>query len=242
MERTSTITRLTLAILAAAILCLVTGCESPEAKLRSEGLSLYAQNQYEPALDKFNAALKYNQFDARSNYYAGAIQTKLGHYEQAEYHLKLAWQADPSLPDVKDALTEVLLREGKEDAALDFLERDAALTAKAVDPRPEMVAAKRPVDKSVQERMFKGKGGDRLRVATTYEKIGDMENAKINYAKAIKMNPNSVDVLMAAGQFYTKIGDKTAATEAYGKAYHIDPAAPGLVEAMTKAGIPLSGS
>jgi tetratricopeptide (TPR) repeat protein len=229
-------------MLLAAAVCLLAGCEAPESKLRSEGLSLYGQEQYEPALDKFNGALKYDQFEPRANYYAGSIQAKLGHYEQAEYHLKLAWQADPSLGDVKDALTEVLLREGKEDAALDFLERDAALTAKVLDPRPEIVSSKRPSDKTVQERMFKGKGGDRLRVATTYEKIGDMENAKANYAKAIKMNPNSVDVLTAAGLFYSKIGDKDAATDAFGKAYHIDPAAPGLVDAMTKAGIPLSGS
>ncbi len=240
METISVTSKLMLAVVAMVFVSTLTGCANPAAKLRGEGLALYSGNAYEPALEKFNAALKYDEFEPRANYYAGAIHEKLGHYEQAEYHLKLAWQADPGFGNVKDALTETLLLEGKEDGALDFLERDAALTAKVADPRPEK-NGKRPYTKQVEERMFLNKGGDRLRVAKTYEKIGDMENAKINYAKALKMAPNNADYFLAAANFYVKIGDHAAADAAFHRAYRIDPATPGLVDAMTKAGVAISG-
>ena len=145
------------------------------------------------------------------------------------------------LDDVKDALTETLLREGKEDAALDFLERDAALTAKVIDPRPSK-NSKFPYNKQVEERMYLHKTDDRLRVAQTYEKIGDLENARINYAKAVQMAPQDAAILLAVGKFYAKIGDTAAAAATFHKAYRIDPATPGLVDAMTRAGVAISGS
>jgi len=241
MKLNVTLGKILLSLAAVAFLGGLTGCESPAAKLRTEGLGLYDKGSYEPALQKFDAALQYDQFDARSNYYAGAIQSKLGKYEQAEYHLKLAWQADPGRPEVKEALAETLVREGKEDAALDFLERDAALTAQVVDPRP-LKAGKMLYTKQVEERMYLGKAGDRLRVAQIYEKIGDMENAKVNYRKALDMAPNDPVFLLAAGRFYAKTGDRATAGAALRKAYSIDPTTPGLVDAMTHAGVAISGN
>jgi tetratricopeptide (TPR) repeat protein len=215
-------------------------CTPPQEKLRTQGINLYDQGNYEAAQADFAKALSYDEFDARTNYYAGADYEKQGKYAEAEYHLKLAWQADPGYPDVKESLTEVLLRQGKTDAALDFLERDAALTAKVKDPRATKYEVKHPYQKQTEERMFLGRAEDRYRIAQTYEKIGDMENAAINYRKAIAMSPSNTGYMVGAAQFFTRINNKPAAIEILKKAYAIDPATPGLVDLMTRDGLSIS--
>lgn len=189
------------------------GCETPAMKLRNEGLRLYHQHKYAAALQKFNQSLKYNESQPRGNYYAGASDYMLGRYEQSQYHYKMAWRVDPNYGHVKSALAEALIKSGKPNEAMDFLERDAALT-------------QRPAG--------------RLRVARFYEKLGDLDDARANYVKAAEMAPADANIQMQTAQFFDRIGQKSAAGKYYAQAYKINPALPGLVPAMLNDGLTIS--
>ncbi len=215
---------------------LLTGCESEQVKARKAGIALYNQDNYPAALDKFNTALTYDQSSAVDNYYAGMSHLEQNHLVQAEYHFKLAWQANPGMADLKQALTEVLLREGKKDEALAYLERDAQLTAKVKDPRWKKSLSNRRYMDEIDEAMFLGQTGDRLRIARTYEKLGDFDNAKLYYEQAKAMAPHGAKVRMYIGEFYGRTGNPELAKAELNEAYRLDPKTPGLAEAMAKYG------
>src|SRR6202012_731494 len=107
--------------------------------------------------------LSYDQFDAQSNAYAGLIMYRQGNYEQAAYHFKVALQSDPSSEEAKDGLTAAFIKLDKPDLALDYLERSSALADKVKDPRMAQSASKVPLQLETEARLYKGKGGDRVR-------------------------------------------------------------------------------
>lgn len=218
-------------------LALVTGCQSEQIKARKAGIALYNQQNYPAAQEKFDKALSYNQSSAEDNYYAGMSHLEQGHLVQAEYHFKLAWQANPGMADLKQALTEVLVREGKVDEAIAYLERDAQLTAKVEDPRWQKGLSNRRYMSEVEEQMFLGRAGDRLRIARTYEKLHDYDNAKVYFEQAKAMAPNAPKVRLAIGEFYGRIGNTAVARDEISAAYKLDPKTPGLAEAMAKYGV-----
>ncbi len=192
---------------------LLAGCESPAMKLRNQGLSLYHKGNYKSALVKFNGALKYNPADPRANYYAGASDFMLARYQEAAFHYKTAWTVDPNFGHVKSALAEALIRAGRPNQAMNFLERDAELT---------------------------GRVNGRLRVARFYKRIGDLDDARVNYAKAASMAPSNPEVLMQVAEFYDSVGEKQAVRALYIRIYQLDPVMPGLVERMQHDGITIS--
>ena len=218
-----------------AVVLLAGGCQSPAIRLTKEGVVQYKAGEYPNAYETFSKALTYDQFNAESNYYAGMSAFQMGRYDTAGYHLRLAWQKDPSLGDVKDALTEILIREGKPDEALNFLDRDAELTAKTKDPRLAKTINKRPYKLQTEEGMYLRKADDRCRVGQVYEKLGDLDNAAVNYERALSMASNDPDILTTVGQFYARVNQREKAAKLFAKAYNIDPKTPGLAEAIQKA-------
>lgn len=218
-------------------LMLLTGCKSEQIKAREAGIELYNQQNYPAALEKFNKALSFNESSAEDNYYAGISHLEQGHLVQAEYHFKLAWQANPGIGELKQALTEVLIREGKTDEAIAYLERDAQLTAKVKDPRWQKSISNRRYMSEIEEAMFIGRAGDRLRIARTYEKLGDFDNAKVYFEQAKAMAPNGPKIRLAVGEYYGRIGNVAVARDEISAAYRLDPKTPGLAEAMAKYGL-----
>lgn len=210
------------------------GCQSPQLKLRDQGIVQYKSGDYTTSYDTFSKALGYNQFNAENNYYAGMSAYQLGRYETASYHLKLAWQANPSLGDVKEALTEVLIRLGRPDDALDYLDRDAEFTAKTKDPRWLKTISKRPYVWQTEEGMYLRKAEDRCRVGRVYERLGDMDNARLNFEKAVTLAPKDTYILTQVGSYYARVGQADKAAGYFTKAYNIDPKTPGLQEAIAK--------
>ncbi len=192
---------------------LLAGCESSAMRLRNQGLSLYHQGKYQSALQKFNAALQSNPSDPRANYYAGASDYMLARYQEAAFHYKTAWTVDPNFGHVKSALAEALIRAGRPNEAMNFLERDAELT---------------------------GRVNGRLRVARFYKRIGDLDDARVNFVKAAAMAPTNPEVLMQVAQFYDSIGEKGKARALYIRIYQLDPAMPGLVESMQHDGVTIA--
>ncbi len=196
-------------LLAAIGMLFLAGCESPAMRLRNEGLRLYHQGHYQAAVRKFDDALNYNQSEPHGNYYAGAADYMLGRYEQAIYHYKLALQTNPNYGQAKSALAQAYIKEGKPNEAMNTLERIAALT---------------------------GRVGDRLRVARFYARLGDLDDARVNYMKAATMAPNDPVVLIAVGKFFDRIGRRKQAVGYYEQAYRMAPPTPGLVKLLSAHG------
>ncbi len=189
------------------------GCTSTAMQLRNSGLALYARGQYRQAHNKFQQALAETPTDPRANYYLASTDYRLHRYEQAAYHYKLAWTQDPAFPHIASATADALIHAGKANEAMNFLERDAALTH------------------SVRAR---------LRVAHFYQRLGDMDNARANFLRATKIAPNNPRVFIDLGNFYQSIGRRHSAGMAYAAAYDINPLLPGLVAKMQSDGVMLS--
>jgi tetratricopeptide (TPR) repeat protein len=224
----------------AALLGLLTGCETNLEKFRKEGVRLYNAQQYDDSLATLNKALHEDQFDAVSNAYAGLIDLRSDRLQQAEYHFHVALDADPSSEEAKDGLTATLVKQGKPDLALDALERSAKVAEGVEDPRGLKSNIKVPYTKDVEERLFLGKVKDRIRIAKAYETLGDYDNAFTYYKKALELAPDDAGILLATGLLAERAKNPERAREYLRQAYLKDPGLPGLTEAMTRNGLPIS--
>ncbi|HVT79645.1 MAG TPA: tetratricopeptide repeat protein [Phycisphaerae bacterium] len=222
------------------MLSFLTGCETTLQKFRREGVDSYKAQNYDQSLAYLNKALHEDQFDAVSNTYAGLNYYHNEQYVQAAYHFNVALNADPSSEEAKAGLTATLIKQGKPDEALDALERAAKLAEKVQDPREQKSTPKRPYKYQTEERMFLGKGGDCVRIARTYEKLGDYDNALVYYKKALEREPGNANVLMSIADLAERAGNKPLAQEYLKRAYSADPSLPGLTQAMTRNGVAIS--
>ncbi len=227
-------------LVAFVLLSFLTGCETTLQKFRREGVQAYDAKQYDQSQAMLSKALHEDEFDAVSNTYAGLNYYQSGNYVQAAYHFNVALSADPSSEQAKAGLTATLIKEGKPDEALDALERAAKLAEKVNDPSWQKSNYKKPYTKQTEENLYKGKVDDRVRIARTYEKLGDYDNAFVYYQKALELAPNNPNILMSMADLAERAGNKPRAQEYLRKTYLADPATPGLTQAMTRNGVAIS--
>lgn len=218
----------------------LTACTAPVEKYRHEGVRLYQQQQYDAALEAFTKSLADDASDPVSNAYAGLIHYRAGHLTQAAYHAKIALDMDPSNPEAREVLLASLIKQDKSDEAINNLERLSALADKTRDPRWLKGDAKRRYQMETEERLFLGRAHSRYQVASTYERLGDLDNARLWYERALQQAPNNTRVLMALARLYDRAGNKERLVEYVRRVYALDPAAPGLVDLMTRNNIALS--
>jgi len=224
----------------AAMLGLLTGCETNLEKFRKEGVRLYNAQQYDDSLATLNKALQENNSDPVSNAYVGLIDLRSDHLQQAEYHFQLALDMDPSSEEAKAGLTATLVQQGKPDLALDALERAAKVSEGVEDPRGLKTNIKVPYTKEIDERLFLGKVKDRIRIAKAYETLGDYDNAFTYYKEALKLEPDDAGILMSIGLLAERAKNPERAREYLRLAYLKDPGLPGLSAAMTRNGLAIS--
>jgi len=230
-------------VLLVALLAALTGCQTELEKNRKLGVQQYNDQQYDAALTSFKSALTHDRFDAVSNAYAGLIEYRADHLQQAEYYFRVALDSDPSSEEAKSGLTATLVKQGKPDLALDALERSAELAEKVDDPRWER-GLKRPYTKQVEERLFLGKVNDRVRIAKTYETLlGDYDNALIYYKKALELGPRDnvqATILFSIATMAEHAKNPEMAKDYLAQAYRKDPSVPGLTDAMTRNHLAIS--
>jgi tetratricopeptide (TPR) repeat protein len=215
-------------LVAAFVVTALTGCESDLERNRKLGVALYKQEKLDDSQVALQKALKDDQFDAVANAYQGMIDYRANHLEQAEYHFHVALNADPSSEEAKAGLTATLIKKGQPDQALDALERAAKMAEKVDDPRWLKSDIKKPYTKQVEEKLFLGKVNDRIRIARTYEKLGDYDNALVYYKKALEMSPDNANELMSIADMAERAGNRAQAREYLAQAYKADPSQPGI--------------
>ncbi|HVX83311.1 MAG TPA: tetratricopeptide repeat protein [Phycisphaerae bacterium] len=215
-------------------------CTSPLEHYRELGIAQYNKDDYSQSLASLNKALSYDESDPAANTYAGLIHYRAGEYEQALYHFKVALQLDPSSEKAKNGITATLIKLGHPDLALDYLERAAALALKVKDPRLEKSEVKRPYLKQTEENLYLSKASDRVRIAKTYEALGDYDNALAYYQKALQYAPDDGAILLQIARLYEKTGNTAGVREYLARAYRAAPQTPGLTDEMTKNGLAIS--
>jgi tetratricopeptide (TPR) repeat protein len=91
----------------------------------------------------------------------------------------------------------------------------------------------------VEERLFLGRFNDRVRIAKVYESLGDYDNALVYYKRALELRKDTstmLDIVAMAD----RAKNPALAREYLTLAYRTDPATPGIVEALTSHGLPIS--
>ena len=228
------------ALLTLTTLAALAGCATKLETYRKEGVSLYKAEKFDASMTSLENAMKIDQFDPVSNAYAGLIHYRAAEYQQAEYHFRVALNADPSNEEAKEGLTMTLIKQGHPDQALDALERASAMAEKVKDPRWLKANFKVPYTHQVEERLFTGKVADRVRIAYAYEKLGDYDNAIVYYNKALDISPEDPKILMTIAEMYEKAGNKDKTKEYFKRVYAKDPATPGITDALTRNNIAIS--
>jgi tetratricopeptide (TPR) repeat protein len=226
-------------VLAAALLSLLTGCETTVEHYRNEGVRLYQAQQYDQSRTALNQALQADKADSVSNTYAGLIALRTGQLAVAENHFRIAMDMDPSNVEAKDGLANTLIKAGKADQALDALERAAKMADDVADPRRDKSNIKVPSTKQVEERLFLGRYDDRVRIARIYESLGDFDNALKFYQKALEIR-NDTNTMMSIVALAERAKNQPLARQYLTMAYLKDPRTPGIVEAMTRNGLAIS--
>lgn len=78
------------------------------------GIGYLQQNNFELASEKLTRALRYNPKNVKANYTYAILQDRLGQYELAEHHYKLATELDPKNSEAANNYGAFLCRNQRE--------------------------------------------------------------------------------------------------------------------------------
>jgi tetratricopeptide (TPR) repeat protein len=92
-----------------------------------EGHQLYKQNQYAPALERFNLAAECDPSHSEIYYWRGVLFAHQGNLPEAQQDLERAVQLNPKHFESYRSLDWVLAKQGKWDAVVEYWNRFLAL-------------------------------------------------------------------------------------------------------------------
>ena len=106
----------------AAALCLAAGCALPQGEDRAQlfnedGIHLFANGDYQNALESFDLALTLRPQDPGLLYNVAQCYDRLGDVRKAEVHYGYCLVQDPKHADARLALVELCYRTGRRDQA-----------------------------------------------------------------------------------------------------------------------------
>jgi len=150
-------------------------------------LSLWAQASLERGLPQdeaearrlAEAALRINPQDAGSHYIIGVLELRASHLDAAIGHLEAALQADPSRLDVRTNLLKAYQRAGRS--------ADADHELKVLDAQTEY---QRQVDVLIARTQVQPNDARlRLRLGDLYASVGKRRQARVEYERALDLDP-----------------------------------------------------
>ena len=172
-----------------------------------QGVRLFQQGQYQPALQEFQKALSSDPKNADACYNMAATTHRMGAQKsdqkmlaQAETLYNQCLDLDPKHADCYRGLAVLLVETGRQDRAFNLLKNWASADPKSADARIEL--------------------------ARLYEEHGDFETAKVHLNQAILADQNSARAWAALGRLRERVGDYPQALANYQRSWSLNPRKP----------------
>lgn len=204
------------------------GCASHNAQLKNaEGVQLFSQGSYDPAIKAFEEAIQLDANDANAYYNIASTQHHIAkttgereRFEQAEVYYRLALSKNPDFAAAYRGLSVLYVDNGKEKEAFELLTAWATSRQDKIEPKMEL--------------------------ARLYSEYGKVEDASNCIAAAYAISPEDPKVLRAFGYVREMSGDPNAALTAYKESLKHEPQQDDLVARVayleTRIHSPILGS
>lgn len=188
------------AFVLSTLLLATPGCESLASRgMNAEGVRLFQQGQYAPALQQFQQAI-YNDPKNPDGYYnlaatyhrMGNAEHRQADLEQAERLYNQCLDQDPNHRECYRGLAVLLIEQNRTQEAF-------RLVQGWVERQPTSADA-------------------RIELARLCEEFGDVKSAKERLVEALSINPNDTRALAALGKIREQLGEKEQALANYQRA------------------------
>lgn len=203
--------RRAVAVLLASAAVSGAGCKMAADSQNVQGVRLFQQGQYQPALQEFQKALSSDPKNADAYYNMAATTHRMGLQSsdqkllaQAETLYNQCLDLDPKHTDCYRGLAVLLAETGRQDRAFNLLKNWASTDPKSADARIEL--------------------------ARLYEEHGDLETAKVHLNQALLADQNNARAWAALGSLRERVGDYSQALANYQRAWSLNSAQAGVAE------------
>ena len=203
--------RLAAAIGLAGLLACFPGCKVAADGQNLEGVRLFQQGQYYPALQQFQKAVATNPTNADAYYNMAATLHRMGSQKgdqqalaQAETLYNQCLDLDENHADCRRGLAVLLVETGRPDRAFALLKNWATSSPNVSDARIEL--------------------------ARLYEEFGDLETAKLHLNQAVMVDQNNHRAWAALGRIRERTGDYQQALANYQRSWSLNSLQPAVAE------------
>jgi tetratricopeptide (TPR) repeat protein len=180
------------------------GCSNFASRgMNAEGVRLFQQSQYQPAIQQFQQAVYADPTNADSYYNMAAVYHQTGKLanrradlDQAENLYNQCLDRDPEHKDCYRGLAVLLVEEGRTTEAF-------RLVQGWCDRQPTSAEA-------------------RIEIARLYEEFGDQRSAMQRLSEALTLDPNNARALAAIGKLREQSGDQVQAMANYQRSLFIN--------------------
>jgi cellulose synthase operon protein C len=191
-----------------------------------------AQSKFPSATSELQSALKMDAKSAEIRWLLGKVHLETGHAPEAEYELQQAQSLGWTRDDIRPAMAQALLAQGKfqEVIALDFRDLGATSAAQLLSSQALAAVSSQQLDKA-QELAFLALRKDpqllqaKLAVATILVNRGDVQNAVTLVDKILESNPENGAAWGLKGQVLRLQGKLDEARAAFDKSIAHSPMA-----------------
>jgi Flp pilus assembly protein TadD len=194
------------AVTAVAVLA---GCSTTADYHNIEGVRLFQQGSYQPALQRFQQAVSANPQNADAYYNLGSALHRIGTQTsnrellaQAETVYNQCLDLNENHVECRRGLAVLLAETDRADKAMKLLSNWAAQRPDLADPRVEL--------------------------ARLYEEFGDLETAKLHLNQAVMVDQRNARAWAALGAIRDKAGETEQALANYQRSLSLNPQQPAI--------------
>jgi len=196
---------------AALLLSLLAGCQMAADTQNLQGVRMFQQGQYQPAMQHFQQAVTANPKNADAHYNMAAALHRMGRqnqdqqaFTQAEALYNQCLDLDQKHTDAYRGLAVLLAETGRPEKSFTLLKNWA-------NAQPDLADA-------------------RVELARMYQEFGDLETAKVHLNNAVMMDQHNHRAWAALGQIREQMGDVDQALANYQRSLNLNQFQSGVAE------------
>lgn len=180
------------------------------------GITLAEEERFPEALEQFRIALKMEKTTV--NYYptilvyAAQLSAKLGQYDEAVEHARLAIELSPKLPDAFFQMGEVLRMQGDEEESIRYYKEAIDIGASLPESEYEYNVVSNPGNSTWKPYN---------QIGAIYSNRQEWDKAAQYLEKAVYFKPDTPILLVNLGITYRKTGKVDLAEDVFKRAYKI---------------------